>query len=182
MSNEPKHPEQAEGAQGERTRGLSEEAESTIIGMVEYCLNARVCLGMDEGFKSFDPEEEHGFVKELREFVAGRAALAQPSSVPEAWIDVQAERRRQVEVEGWTHAHDDANYGDCSLAAAAATYALCDHPSQLKVCGADAWPWPDHWWKPTTYRRNLVKAGALILAEIERIDRAAAPAQGGRDD
>jgi hypothetical protein len=35
------------------------------------------------------------------------------------------------------------------------------------------WPWPESWWKPTGDRRNLVKAGALILAEIERIDRAA---------
>ncbi|HHX6500976.1 TPA: hypothetical protein ACVGJ1_002849 [Pseudomonas aeruginosa] len=75
------HPavEQACGDERAAVRRLSEEAESTVIGMVEYCLNARVCLGMDEGFKSFDPEEEHDFVKELREFVEGRAALAQPS-------------------------------------------------------------------------------------------------------
>ncbi|MFG8976779.1 hypothetical protein [Pseudomonas paraeruginosa] len=71
--------EQAGGDERAAVRRLSEEAESTVIGMVEYCLNARVCLGMDEGFKSFDPEEEHDFVKELREFVAARAALAQPS-------------------------------------------------------------------------------------------------------
>jgi hypothetical protein len=31
----------------------------------------------------------------------------------------------------------------------------------------------DEWWKPTNRRRDLVKAGALILAEIERLDRAA---------
>ncbi|HIE5895774.1 TPA: hypothetical protein ACXN0B_000842 [Pseudomonas aeruginosa] len=78
----PAHPavEQAGGDERAAVRRLSEEAESTVIGMVEYCLNARVCLGMDEGFKSFDPEEEHDFVKELREFVAARAALAQPST------------------------------------------------------------------------------------------------------
>lgn len=35
------------------------------------------------------------------------------------------------------------------------------------------WPWHRVWWKPSTRRRNLVKAGALILAEIERLDRAA---------
>jgi hypothetical protein len=35
--------------------------------------------------------------------------------------------------------------------------------------------WPTDWrWNPADPRRNLVKAGALILAEIERIDRAAA--------
>lgn len=29
------------------------------------------------------------------------------------------------------------------------------------------------WWKPKDRRRNLVKAGALIVAEIERLDRLA---------
>jgi hypothetical protein len=35
------------------------------------------------------------------------------------------------------------------------------------------WPWARQWWKPTGARRDLVKAAALLLAEIERIDRAA---------
>ena len=34
-------------------------------------------------------------------------------------------------------------------------------------------------WQPTTSRRDLVKAGALVLAEIERLDRAAAPKPEG---
>ena len=34
-----------------------------------------------------------------------------------------------------------------------------------------SWPWVRRWWKPTDRRRDLVKAGALILAEIERLDR-----------
>lgn len=34
------------------------------------------------------------------------------------------------------------------------------------------WPWSRAWWKPASRRRCLIKAGALILAEIERIDRA----------
>lgn len=91
-----------------------------------------------------------------------------------AGFDVLTERQRQVSAEGWTAEHDDAHI-DCSLAAAAATYALCTSPAQLKVCGAVAWPWPSHWWKPTSYRQNLVKAGALILAEIERLDRKLPP-------
>lgn len=39
----------------------------------------------------------------------------------------------------------------------------------------EVWPWDESWWKPTNRRRDLVKAGALILAEIERLDRAEAP-------
>lgn len=39
------------------------------------------------------------------------------------------------------------------------------------------WPWNAEWWKPSDRRRNLVKAAALILAEIERLDRKAS--EGG---
>lgn len=45
---------------------LTPEAHSVMLGMVEHCLNIRACMGMDEGFKDFDTEEEHDFVKELR--------------------------------------------------------------------------------------------------------------------
>ena len=69
-------------------RVLGQEAYSTLVGMVEYCLNQRVCMGMDEGFQSFDPEEEHDFVKELRTFVAlsaGAEPLAWTVSIPEGY-------------------------------------------------------------------------------------------------
>ena len=80
--------------------------------------------------------------------------------------EIYAERTRQVEVEGWTDEHDDEH--DCNeLADAAACYAL-GQPSQIIE---QLWPWHIEWWKPTTKRRNLVKAGALIVAEIERLDR-----------
>jgi hypothetical protein len=82
--------------------------------------------------------------------------------------DVLAERQRQISVEGWAPEHDD-KYSERQLAYAAACYAA-ESPQLNEV----VWPWPSHWWKPTTYRRNLVKAGALILAEIERLDRIAA--------
>jgi len=39
------------------------------------------------------------------------------------------------------------------------------------------WPikWMAAWFKPTDPRRDLVKAGALCIAEIERLDRALTP-------
>jgi len=71
-------------AQAEQQPALmSEEAASTLRGMVDYCLNQRVCMGMDEGFKSFDPEEEHDFVKELRAFAESAAPIAQTAPQPE---------------------------------------------------------------------------------------------------
>lgn len=81
--------------------------------------------------------------------------------------DIAAERRRQIDVEGWTPEHDDA-HGDGEMSNAAAYYALSgdQHDS--------IWPWDWKWCKRTTRRRDLVKAGALIVAEIERLDRIAA--------
>ncbi|MER0630448.1 hypothetical protein AAA552_11045 [Pseudomonas aeruginosa] len=99
----------------------------------------------------------------------------QAGQVPQAWLDVQAERRRQVEAEGWTPEHDDA-HSHGQMARAAACYALAgssapsDGTAALLV--SLAWPWDEQWWKPTSARRDLVKACALGLAEIERLDRA----------
>lgn len=82
---------------------------------------------------------------------------------PKAWNDVMDERIRQSTEEGNTKEHDDVHI-DGELASAAICYM---NPSLAE----SYWPWSDNWWKPTNYRRNLVKAGALILAEIERFDR-----------
>lgn len=82
--------------------------------------------------------------------------------------DVLAERRRQIEVEGRTPETDD-RYCAADLALAGACYALS---AGGKDAAAESfWPWSDRWWRPTNPRRDLVKAGALILAEIERLDR-----------
>jgi hypothetical protein len=79
--------------------------------------------------------------------------------------DLMAERRRQVTEEGWSAEHDDAHQTG-ELAQAAATYALFDNKLAPFI-----WPWAPEWWKPKDRRNNLVRAGALILAEIERLDR-----------
>ncbi len=85
--------------------------------------------------------------------------------------DIMEERTRQQVVERWTTEHDDEHI-DGSLAAAAGCYAL-------KAGGVDfnisllgrLWPWDLKWWKPTANRQSCVKAAALLVAEIERIDR-----------
>ncbi len=90
----------------------------------------------------------------------------------EAWRDVLAERRRQVEAEGWSSKHDDEHrHGE--MAAAAGCYALAATVNRtLPVLPPKHWwPWSGKWWKPAAPRRMLVKAAALILAEIERLDR-----------
>lgn len=88
---------------------------------------------------------------------------------------IAAERKRQMEVEGWTAEHDDVHRGgELAEAAACYTVASCD-PEGAPVSTADLptpWPWDEGWWKPAAPRRMLVKAGALIAAEIDRLDRA----------
>lgn len=107
-----------------------------------------------------------------------RRGLDDAAALPQAAIDVIAERRRQVSGEGWTPEHDDQHVGG-EMARAAACYAISDYSFLRIEAGGNEtifsrlWPWEWSWWKPKNRRRNLVRAGALILAEIERIDRAA---------
>ncbi|WP_035670073.1 hypothetical protein [Bradyrhizobium liaoningense] len=102
--------------------------------------------------------------------------------------DIATERRRQIEQEGWSAGHDDSHM-DGEMSRAAACYAA--HASAYQRVCSDVglqtyrsieprssvynfgWPWSREWWKPKDPRRDLIRAGALIVAEIERLDRAA---------
>ena len=88
---------------------------------------------------------------------------------------IAAERTRQVEVEGWTPEHD-AEHVAGELPLAAAGYA--QYAGVQSMVGASPglkrlpafWPWGREWWKPSDDPiRNLEKAGALIAAEIDRL-------------
>jgi len=88
------------------------------------------------------------------------------------------ERTRQIEVEGWTPEHDQ-EHADQQMAEAAMCYIArtVNMPSgdeysssSLSDFPPEAWPWSPKWWKPDSHPvRNLVKAGALLAAEIDRI-------------
>lgn len=86
---------------------------------------------------------------------------------------IAAERRRQVEAEGWTPEHDDEHSGG-ELVDAAWCYlfhVMSPHFGQHSA-PSTVWPWHPSWWKPSDDPlRTLVKAGALIAAEIDRIQR-----------
>lgn len=110
---------------------------------------------------------------------AAKALASRPSpdvaALVEAWEDVISERKRQIEVEGWTPEHDDSHY-KMELAFLAAAYALHDPEipaTAILAFGSMPRDMRD-WFKPKSRRENLVRAGALILAEIERLDREAA--------
>jgi hypothetical protein len=105
-------------------------------------------------------------------------ALALPSTAI-VLDEVAEERDRQIQIEGWDAKHDD-KHTNGAMASAAAAYALsatrqgngCD----ISVTPIVPWPlsWSAKWWKPKSQRRDLIRAAALLVAEIERIDRKAA--------
>lgn len=106
------------------------------------------------------------------------------SEISAAWRDAITERRRQVEVEGFTDKHDDqyAKSEISELTRVAACYAIGTRELRFYKytrgatsggCWADLWPahWLG-WWKPKNRRYDLIRAIALLVAEVERMDRA----------
>lgn len=101
-----------------------------------------------------------------------------------ALTDILRERIRQIRVEGWSLEHDD-EHDQAQLARAALSYALSGitklmtHPPHAMFTAmAEMWPWercalPRH--QP---RQLLVIGAALLVAEIERLDRAVVPNLG----
>jgi hypothetical protein len=93
-----------------------------------------------------------------------------------------AERMRQVSAEGYAFEHDD-NHALGELAAAAACYALpvavytgCLAPFPprgtlgLKLAN-HVWPWAPGSFRRKSRREDLIRAAALLIAEVERLDR-----------
>lgn len=87
--------------------------------------------------------------------------------------EIAVERRRQIEA-GRTPDHDD-KHRDSQLSRAAACYALHNGnsgPFWVNALQVPQQIWPYRWeWNPKDRRSNLVRAAALIIAEIERLDR-----------
>jgi hypothetical protein len=80
---------------------------------------------------------------------------------------IAAERMRQIEMEGWTPEHDD-QHDASELVRAAIAYLTSDIAESVDFF----WPWEGHEFKRGPDRtRELVKAGGLIAAEIDRLSR-----------
>lgn len=131
-------------------------------------------------FIADDPYFADELAEARRELADSQQAPSTAAQERDAIADIAAERQRQKSVEGWTPEHDDKYHGE-ELRLAALCYMRAETITQTGVVPA-SWPWPAHWWKPTNDRRNLVKAGALIAAEIDRMDRAALAHKGAQGD
>lgn len=139
-----------------------------------------LCELPDRSSPEGDPDVIVATVREMRACIVAHAPQMHDGwTLNSAANDVMTERVRQIESEGWTPAHDD-EHEKGELAVAAGTYALhaglcIEGFSMSSKYGPGTppgpWPWAPEWWKPSGPRRDLVKAAALILAEIERLDR-----------
>ncbi|MCK6677645.1 hypothetical protein [Enterobacter asburiae] len=123
-------------------------------------------------------EPETFYEAESTRYVSADGYEPEQPAISAAITDIISERQRQQSVEGWTPQHDDEH---CTGALARAAVCYASHAGNphnknmvdyQKTFSPARWPWSEDWWKPTNPRRDLVKAGALIAAEIERLDRA----------
>ena len=135
-----------------------------------------------------DEEIERAHIAAATAFVLEGDTATVQADRENAARDVLAERQRQISAEGWTPEHDD-EHDDGTLSGAAAGYSIAAadliHPQSQGDGGygplAHPPGWPNDWdFKPADARRMLVKSGALILAEIERLDRAARATKGAK--
>lgn len=150
---------------GFRTRPFH-EASAIRRGGIEWLQAWRKAVE-DQGLKDRTPSAglaDHAQRPTIRE--PDEAPIWNPSR---ALQDVADERQRQRDAEGWTLDHDDGHKGG-ELARAGACYAL-HAGTNLGGQTPLFWPWAKEWFKPKTARRDLVRAAALIVAEIERGDR-----------
>lgn len=117
--------------------------------------------------------------------------LFENSDRAEVLSAILAERMRQETGEGWDEAHDDEHVnGELAMVAAcyATPMATVSQDEAVDVSGGRGetpvwerqkfrvpklWPpaWHASWWKPKDRERDLVRAAALIMAELERLRR-----------
>ena len=174
-------------------RGLKAEKISEVDGgEVEYASPCPKCGGTDRFRVVMNPREQanghwwcRGCTKggDIQDFLQAFGDMEMLSGVRAMKTGIElipAERARQVEKEGWTPEHDD-EHDDAELALAACYYAM---PFNVDLWDYTIKPddlYPQSWSEEGMKRsddtiRNLVKAGALIAAEIDRLQRRAVDA------
>ncbi|HDL7334815.1 TPA: hypothetical protein PXN07_000004 [Yersinia enterocolitica] len=171
---------QLEAAQKEISELREEEQEWLSLADMHEHLNHQNNLNVEHRNKIHDLKEK---------LLAAEAELSAANEKPIAPVilEIANERLRQINAEGWAPEHDDQHAnGELAMAA-------CEYAKQAAVAPWDEdidydqhpsgkfWPWDESCWKPTTPRRDLVKAGALIVAELERLDRESKRVEGNAD-
>ena len=83
---------------------------------------------------------------------------------------IKEERERQIKEEGYNITHDSFHNVD-EFVKAAVSYSIIDLKDSQENYAYAWWPWNETSWKPKDRLRNLVRAGALIAAAIDKLNK-----------
>ena len=148
-----------------------DKVEEYISKYTRHCSNELVAVENKDGKKVVS---YHDWL--TPENVRAAAALAEDEAMKKliehgytfGAAKIAEERKRQIDIEGYDAMHD-RHHTPQVLCRAAAAYALHEDPSKLVAdAAAKLWPWSKDFWKPKNHIRNLIRAGALIAAAIDR--------------
>jgi len=85
---------------------------------------------------------------------------------------ISDERERQIKVEGWTAEHDSQHETE-EFIKAALSYLMVNVESKFVdhkyMALLGWWPWDKEFFKPKDIKSDLVRAGALIAAALDRL-------------
>ena len=162
--------------EGEWTSDHVREAERRGVD-VRFSVACSVC---GVSVRYFDPASgREDFKSEAEAIAAWKTRFMEP--VARGTMYITRERNRQIVEEGFSE-DMDAFYQRGELLKAALNYTAAaflttklngtaySAEPPLQGMWAFGWPWDQAFWKPGTPRRMLEKAGALIAAELDRLD------------
>lgn len=107
------------------------------------------------------------------DYIRRNTTWLEPSSI---YAEIDQRRQKQI-AKGYDAAHDDQHTkGEIALGAAAYCQSAAKPKLYQKKPGAaftfpTCWPWKSSEFNPKNPREDLLNAAAMIVAEIERIDR-----------
>ena len=156
---------------------MQAEAEKKQKAYDDYVANAEKVYGdlLDENRRLAESTDEQENLQQLQQKLDD--ALAENRQLHERLTGVIAttgaymiavERERQIKSECYNSEHDQM-HAPMTLAKAAVSYILCNDEKKRKIAKTMYWPWEDKYYKPRDMKRNLVRAGALVAAAIDRL-------------
>lgn len=159
---------------------MTTEFDPPLLGHWRHGNGVICCGSMRIAHEDFDTDPAREFADEVLDWACNTLNAAveakRNNNTSKGAKDVLAERQRQMSVEGWTPEHD-AQHTRHELTNAAICYAANATFRNRLTHKERPLTWPETWdmrfWKPKTPRQDLVRAAALLIAEIDRIDAAA---------
>ena len=173
----------------ENRKRRQQVSDAIGVGVTTMASGLRVlfldCGAAPPQLKIMTPAEAMSLSCRIFDLALAATIAQEPASAARGVTLIARERARQALEEGWTPEHDDGHVNG-ELARAGACYALPAGLRRKEIWAAPLidllWPFAPDWWKPGHEHprayddriRELVKAGALIAAEIDRLLRAKA--------